>query len=79
MDNFLKIALEGYKGFENKHYWSSDNWLAHQTGLLFRSKGLSTPTQVKKSRGYSFRVLTNDNEFIVKFNKNLNDATIERK
>jgi hypothetical protein len=74
----LKIFNSGYMLNPNPWLWSSDPWLLHQAGLAYSVKGCSRPVKAKKSRGYTVRVATLDNDFIVKFSKNLETATVER-
>jgi len=51
----------------NPHIWSSNNWLLFEAGNLFRNGGWSTPIRAKKSRGYTVRVETIANDFLIRF------------
>ena len=64
---------------DNPYLWSSDNWLAYDAGAQFYKRGTSTPIKAKKSKGYSIRVFTHANEFIIKYDTaTLARVTIER-
>jgi hypothetical protein len=52
---------------KNPYIWSSTNWMVFETGQLWQNCGRSTPVLVRKSRGYSVRVETADNAFLVMF------------
>lgn len=73
--------FEGYDAqdiIENPHLWSSDNWLLFQAGFLFAKRGASTPIKATKSRGYSVRIFTQANEWVMRFDKRLNFEGLER-
>ena len=73
--------FEGYNAQDalaNPHLWSSDNWLLFQAGFLFAKRGASTPIKATKSRGYSVRIFTQVNEWIMRFDKRLNFESLER-
>jgi hypothetical protein len=58
---------------KNPYIWSSTNWMVFETGQLWqncefgRLYGRMAPVLVRKSRGYSVRVETADNAFLVMF------------
>jgi hypothetical protein len=58
---------------KNPYIWSSTNWMVFETGQLWqncefgRLYGRTAPVLVRKSRGYSVRVETADNAFLVMF------------
>lgn len=60
-NDLTKEALEGYgaKGLgEAPYYWSSDSWLAWNAGKALDARGSTAPAKVRKSRGYSLRIVT---------------------
>ena len=67
--------FEGYDAqdiIENPHLWSSDNWLLFQAGFLFAKRGASTPIKATKSRGYSVRIFTQANDWVMRVDQRLN-------
>ena len=73
--------FEGYNAQDalaNPHLWSSDNWLLFEAGYLFAKRGASTPIKAIKSRGFSVRILTEANQWIMRFDKRLNFESLER-
>ena len=73
--------FEGYNAQDalaNPHLWSSDNWLLFQAGFLFAKRGASTPIKATKSRGFSVRILTEANQWIMRFDKRLYFEGLER-
>ena len=73
--------FEGYNAQDalaNPHLWSSDNWLLFQAGFLFAKRGASTPIKATKSRGFSVRIFTQANQWIMRFDKRLNFESLER-
>jgi len=73
--------FEGYNAQDvlaNPHLWSSDNWLLFEAGYLFAKRGTSTPIKATKSRGFSVRIFTQANQWIMRFNKRLNFEGLER-
>lgn len=78
-DAFMKGWHASDAQTDNPFLWSSDNWLAFDAGAQFYKQGTSMPIKAKKSKGYSIRVMTNDNEYIVKYDTaTLARVTIER-
>jgi len=51
----------------NPFLWSSTNWMLYESGRLWRNGGRSDPVKAWKSRGYSVRIDTADNRFVVDF------------
>ena len=49
-----------------------------QAGFLFAKRGASTPIKAIKSRGFSVRILTGANQWIMRFDKRLNFEGLER-
>jgi hypothetical protein len=73
--------FEGYNAQDvlaNPHLWSSDNWLLFQAGFLFAKRGASTPIKATKSRGFSVRIFTQANQWVMRFDKRLNFESLER-
>ena len=63
---------------QNPFIWSSDYWLLFEAGCLFAKRGASTPIKAIKSRGFSVRILTEANQWIMRFDKRLNFEGLER-
>jgi len=70
----MKVDIDFVRGREslktresNPYLWSSSCWLLFEAGLLWANGGRSAPVSARKSRGYSVRVLTHDNEFLISF------------
>ena len=62
------MGLESLKtGAPNPFIWSSACWMLFEAGLLWANGGRSAPIIARKSRGYTVRVETADNVFIVAF------------
>ena len=51
----------------NPYIWSSTNWLLFEAGLLWESGGRSEPVMARKSRGYTVRVQTAANDWVLEF------------
>ena len=78
MSKLNPYFVAGYNGAVNPSLFSSDNWLLHEAGHAFERKGYLMPTMAKKSRGYTVKAQTPDNDFMIKFSKDLKTCTIER-
>ena len=63
--NLLDECLAGYtaQGDACPFYHSSDSWLAWTAGQALNARGSVTPTQCKKSRGYSVKMQTAGADF----------------
>ena len=51
----------------NPFLWSSTNWLLYEAGRLWGNDGRSDPIAARKSRGYTVRVQTAANDFLISF------------
>jgi hypothetical protein len=51
----------------NPFLWSSTNWMLYEAGRLWRNGGRSDPVTARKSRGYSVRVQTQANDWLISF------------
>jgi hypothetical protein len=51
----------------NPYIWSSTHWMLFEAGRVWNRCGRSTPVMARKSRGYSVRIDTADNSFVVNF------------
>ena len=51
----------------NPFLWSSTNWMLYEAGRLWRGGGRSDPIAARKSSGYSVRVQTQANDWVVQF------------
>ena len=51
----------------NPFLWSSTNWMLYEAGRLWRGGGRSDPIAARKSRGYTVRVQTAANDFLISF------------
>jgi len=51
----------------NPFMWSSTSWMLFEAGRVWNRCGRSTPIMARKSRGYSVRIDTADNQFVVDF------------
>ena len=70
----MKVDLDFMMGLEslkartpNPYIWSSSCWMLFEAGLLWANRGASAPVAARKSRGYSVRVQTAANEFLISF------------
>lgn len=60
-NNLTEYALNAYKtkmetGYtHNPHIWSSPAYYAHELAIFMAMNGMTTPKDVKMSRGYSIR------------------------
>lgn len=83
VDELTAAALAGYRaesGEKNPHLYSSAMWFLFESGKYMNSKGFSTPIKAKMSRGYSVRVETVANVFILSFRGPfLNEISHERR
>jgi hypothetical protein len=52
---------------KNPYIWSSSSWMLFEAGRVWNRCGRSTPVMARKSRGYSVRIDTADNRFVVNF------------
>jgi hypothetical protein len=62
----------------NPHIWSSNNWLLWEAGRLWVVSVRSEPMMARKSRGYTARIDTHANEWIVKFTGDALTPSLER-
>ena len=62
----------------NPYIWSSTNWMLWEAGRLWATGGRSEPVMARKSRGYTARVNTCANEWVVKFIGDALTPTVER-
>ena len=51
----------------NPFLWSSTNWMLYEAGRLWRGGGRSDPIAARKSRGYTVKVRTAANDFLISF------------
>ena len=51
----------------NPFLWSSTNWMLYEAGRLWRNGGRSDPIAARKSRGYTVRVQTAANDWVIEF------------
>jgi len=51
----------------NPYIWSSTNWLLFEAGNLWRIGGRSAPVMARKFRGYTVKVRTAANDFLISF------------
>lgn len=67
--NLTKESIEGFDAMSNsdrrgvsvnpcKYLFSSDSWLAYQSGQYLFSTGRTRPIKAMKSRGYSVKIET---------------------
>jgi len=62
----------------NPYIWSSNDWLMWEAGRLWVMGGRSEPVMARKSRGYTARINTCANEWVVKFTGDALTPAIER-
>lgn len=62
----------------NPYIWSSTNWMLWEAGRLWTTGGRSEPVMARKSRGYTARVETADNAFLVVFEGDALTPAVER-
>ena len=62
----------------NPYIWSSNNWLMWEAGRVWVMSCRSEPVMARKSRGYTARVNTCANEWIVKFTGDALTPSLER-
>jgi len=70
----MKVDLDFVKGLEslkaresNPYIWSSTHWMLFEAGLLWANRGSSAPVMARKSRGYTVRVQTAANDWVIEF------------
>ena len=70
----MKVDLDFVKGFEslkarasNPYIWSSTHWMLFEAGLLWANRGSSAPVSARKSRGYTVKVQTQANDWLISF------------
>ena len=70
----MKVDLDFMMGLEslkartsNPYIWSSSCWLLFEAGLLWANRGSSAPVSARKSRGYTVRVQTQANDWVIEF------------
>ena len=70
----MKVDLDFIKGLEsfkartsNPYIWSSNCWLLFEAGLLWANRGSSAPVSARKSRGYTVKVQTYANDWLISF------------
>jgi len=51
----------------NPFLWSSTNWMLFEAGRVWNRCGRSTPVMARKSRGYTVKVRTAANDFLISF------------
>jgi len=84
MSNANKVDLDFIAGARsdahdvNPYIWSSNAWLMWEAGRVWVMSGRSEPMMARKSRGYTARVNTHANEWIVKFTGDALTPAIER-
>ena len=52
---------------KNPYIWSSNVWLMWEAGRLWAVGGRSEPVIARKSRGYTVRVQTQANDWVIEF------------
>lgn len=57
----------GQEPIANPFMWSSTSWLLFEAGRVWNRCGRSAPVAARKSRGYSVRIQTAANDFVVEF------------
>jgi len=62
----------------NPHIWSSNDWLMWEAGRVWVMSVRSEPMMARKSRGYTARINTCANEWIVKFTGDALTPSVER-
>ena len=70
----MKVDLDFMMGLEslkartpNPYIWSSNCWLLFEAGLLWANRGSSAPVSARKSRGYTVKVQTYANDWLISF------------
>jgi hypothetical protein len=70
----MKVDLDFVMGLEslkartsNPYIWSSACWMLFEAGLLWANGGRSAPVAARKSRGYTVRVQTAANDWVITF------------
>jgi hypothetical protein len=58
----------GQEPIKNPFIWSSACWLLFEAGRLWANGGRSAPIMARKLRGYSVKVQTSANDFLICFN-----------
>jgi hypothetical protein len=70
----MKVDPDFTLGFEslkaratNPFIWSSSCWMLFEAGLLWANRGSSAPVMARKSRGYTVKVQTAANDYLISF------------
>lgn len=75
----LESAKAGFACQQEDGLWSSPRWMAHKAGQAMARRGFTLPIAAAMSRGYSVRLQTAANEFLVRFSgDDLGRIEIER-
>ena len=68
VDPIFALGMESaVTPISNQHIWSSTHWMLFEAGRVWNRCGRSAPVMARKSRGYSVRIDTADNSFVVDF------------
>ena len=84
MSNANKVDLDYLAGAcsdahdVNPYIWSSNAWLMWEAGRAWVMTGRCEPMMARKSRGYTARVNTYANEWVIKFTGDTLTPSVER-
>ncbi len=84
MSNANKVDLDFLAGAcsdahdVNPYIWSSNAWLMWEAGRAWVMTGRCEPMMARKSRGYTARVNTYANEWVIKFTGDTLTPSVER-
>lgn len=78
IDNTRLYFAHGFYGEENKHIFSCNSWLLHEAGKVCRENKIHMPYKIKKSSGYGVKIEREGVAHLIKWDKDLKNATITR-
>lgn len=79
LDCDFMLGFEGLgKETKNPFIWSSACWMLWEAGRLWANGGRSAPIMARKSRGYSVKVQTAANDFLICFDGSELTPSIKR-
>jgi hypothetical protein len=68
VDHDFVLGFEGLgKETKNPFIWSSACWMLFEAGRLWANGGRTLPIMARKSRGYTVKVQTSANDYLIAF------------
>ena len=68
VDPIFSMGMESaVTPISNQYIWSSTNWMLFEAGRVWNRCGRSAPVMARKSKGYSVRIQTHANDWVIQF------------